>query len=159
MNTGGRFFLFLLPCTLWLIPRPCPKRSIRSSPDNGSFLVCPLLIGLCLQVGSIVPDNAPIVMGMPDTFFDDDTLIQRIVIQTSASFFIVLRILTQVDKLTDGAEMVAGCFRIRPEQRGQLRALRSFSSRLFDCHNCNKHSSVLSQESWANAVSELTMNY
>jgi hypothetical protein len=34
---------------------------------------------VCSQVGSIVPDNAPVVMGMPDTFFDDDTLVQRIV--------------------------------------------------------------------------------
>ncbi len=32
-----------------------------------------------MQVGSIVPDNAPVIMGMPDTFFDDDTLVQRIV--------------------------------------------------------------------------------
>ena len=26
----------------------------------------------------------------------------------------------QVDKLTDGAEIIAGCFRIRPEQRGPM---------------------------------------
>jgi hypothetical protein len=38
-----------------------------------------LFMPICPQVGSIVPDNAPIIMGMPDTFFDDDTLIQRIV--------------------------------------------------------------------------------
>jgi hypothetical protein len=37
-----------------------------------------------LQVGSIVPSNAPVIMGMPDTFFDDDTLIQRMVHLTAA---------------------------------------------------------------------------
>jgi hypothetical protein len=26
-----------------------------------------------------------------------------------------------VDKLTDGAEIIAGCFRIRPEQRGPMK--------------------------------------
>jgi hypothetical protein len=39
---------------------------------------------LQLQVGSIVPSNAPVFMGMPDTFFDDDTLIQRMVHLTAA---------------------------------------------------------------------------
>ena len=97
-------------------------------------ILCALLMLLCLQVGSIVPDNAPVVMGMPDTFFDDDTLIQRIVNRSSAAPFVPLRTLFQVDKLTDGAEIVAGCFRIRPEQRGQLRAIaRNIACH---CHHC-----------------------
>jgi len=77
-----------------------------------------------LQVGSIIPGNCPIVMGMPDTFFDDDTLIQRMVISkhvAGRALFNAQIIFLQVDKLADGAEIIAGCFRIRPEQRGQLR--------------------------------------
>lgn len=42
------------------------------------------------QVGSIVPDNAPVIMGMPDTFFDDDTLIQRIVIETATALLFLV---------------------------------------------------------------------
>jgi hypothetical protein len=81
-------------------------------------LVSQLFTPICPQVGSIVPDNAPIIMGMPDTFFDDDTLIQRIVSAAAVAPCVARMTLAQVDKLTDGAEIVAGCFRIRPEQRG-----------------------------------------
>ena len=53
-----------------------------------------------------------------------------------------------MDKLTDGAEIVAGCFRIRPEQRGQLCECRLH----LDCDR-RKIQRCIFQASWANAAS------
>lgn len=57
-----------------------------------------------------------------------------------------------MDKLTDGAEIVAGCFRIRPEQRGQMRARAGIASAQHQMQR-SRNLVVYSQESWANAAS------
>ena len=84
-GAGGRSSRFPPLCILWLRPKPCPRQSTRSGTQTNSHASVVCLTVLLLQVGSIIPGNAPVVMGMPDTFFDDDTLIQRMVVSTHCS--------------------------------------------------------------------------